>query len=349
MKILPGIDSLYYFCESNENYPQFFEKIETQLNDVTQFYTDNRVIFTPKDIFMEFQGFNLQYLGKAEGFYWFRDTNHFFKIGFKDPAINERTHNIRIQLLANGIYAYGLKNTLELLHRQLLHDFITGYFPITRIDLNAFVTYDFGFVDKSMFVTRKRHYATIAEIGTSTATQTLYVGKSPFRLRIYNKRLEMEQNKAKFNLMNEYFSSQGVKRKQSLYNVEFEMHRAHLRYYKIDTIEEALSNAKNLFQKAMEDIRLIDIATIPNRGNKHRAKTLPVWNTIKESYDIDYFLQSSLPLERIERKKYRYELEEFEKEFKALTKRGYIHALPLSVPLFEQFYNEMKSDLRVQR
>jgi len=60
-------------------------------------------------------------------------------------------------------------------------------------------------------------------------------------------------------------------------------------------------------------------------------------------------MQNSLPLERIERKKYRYELEEFEKEFKALTKRGYIHALPLSISLFEQFYNEKKSDLKVQR
>ena len=159
----------------------------------------------------------------------------------------------------------------------------------------------------------------------------------------------MEQNKAKFNLMDEYVSSQGIKRKQSLYNVEFEMHRTHLRYYKIDTIEEALSNAKNLFQKAMEDIRLIDLETVPSKGNKHRAKTLPIWDAIKESYDIDSFLQNSLPLERIERKKYRYELEEFEKEFKALTKRGYIHALPLSAALFEQYYNEMKSDLKVRR
>jgi len=287
MKLLSGIDSLYYFCESNENYPSFFEKIETQLNELTQFYSDAGVTFSPKDIQMELNGIFLQHLGKAEGFYWFRDTNHFFKIGFKDPATNERTHNIRIQLLANGIYAYGLKNTLDLLYKSLLHEVITGYFPVTRIDLNAFVTYDFSFIDKSMFVTLKRYYATIAEIGTSTSIQTLYVGKPPFRLRIYDKRLEMEQNKSKFNLMDEYFSSQDIKRKQALYNIEFEMHRAHLRYYKIDTIKEALSNAKNLFQKAMEDIRLIDPTTIPQKGNKYRAKTVPIWDKIKESYEIE--------------------------------------------------------------
>lgn len=81
----------------------------------------------------------------------------------------------------------------------MLEGYITKERPITRIDLNCFLQYDSGFIDKSMFVTRKRNYASIAEIGNANAIQTLYVGKPPFRLRLYNKSLELKQSK-KVNL-----------------------------------------------------------------------------------------------------------------------------------------------------
>jgi len=351
--ILSGIDSLYHFCESNTNYPDLFNQIESTLIIQQENYKQLDVEFTNYDLNFTLNDIHLDYLGKAEGFHWFRDLNLFFKIGFKDPNTNERMHNIRVQLLANGIYALGLPNVISLVNEHLLSGYVTGYFPVTRIDLNAFVTYDFRFIDKSMFATRKQSYATISEIGTANTTQTIYVGKPPFRLRIYDKRLEMVQNSSKFDLMDEYFKRNGIKSKQSLFNVEFEMHRAHLRYYKIDTIEDALSNAEQLFKRAMDDIRLIDLDTLKDRDNKnhnkHRTSTLPIWDKIKEAYSIKEFMQSAIPLERIKQKRYMYELEQFEKEFKELTKRGYIHALPISTELFEQYYIEMKDDLGVIR
>ena len=349
MKVLSGIDSLYYFCESNNNYEDLYNSIINSLEDQKEKLKQLGIQTKPQDLFYNLDEIPLQHLGKAEGFLWFRDNNHFFKLGFKDPKSAVNMHNIRVQLLANGIYGYGLKNILKFINDDLLKDFTTGYYPVTRIDLNAFVTYNFSFIDKSMFVTRKQNYATISEIGSSTKIQTLYVGKPPFRLRIYDKRLELIQNNKKFDLMDEYFSKNGIKKKQSLFNIEFEMHRAHLKYYKLDSLEEVLKKVEMLFKKAMDDIRLVDPQTISDQKNRYRAKTLLVWKQIQEAYKINQFMQNSLPLEKIKRKRYQYELEEFKQEFKALTKRGYIHDLPISIDLFAIYYEEMKKDLGVLR
>ena len=80
-----------------------------------------------------------------------------------------------------------------MINNDLLKDITTGLFLVTRADLNCFVNYDFSYVDKTMFSTRKQRYHTISEHGTSTETQTIYVGKPPFMLRLYNKKLELKK------------------------------------------------------------------------------------------------------------------------------------------------------------
>ena len=42
------------------------------------------------------------------------------------------------------------------------------------------------------------------------------------------------------------------------------MNRGHLKQYNINTIDDLLCNAKNLFQSAMDDIRLLDIDSFSN-------------------------------------------------------------------------------------
>ena len=146
-----------------------------------------------------------------------------------------------------------------------------------------------------MFVSRKRSYSQISEIGTSKRTQTIYVGKPPFRLRLYDKREEMKQSK-KSELMQEFFLNNDFDLDKELFNVEFEMHRRHLKDHEIDTIEDALKNAESLFKKAMDEIRLIDINTITEKdiknNSKNRAITLPIWDEIKDAYSIETFMQN---------------------------------------------------------
>ena len=204
IKILSGIDSLYYFAESNENYNELFLDIVNQIEEIQGKFKKLDIEFDNSDINITIEDTTLNFRGKAEGFYWFRDLNNFFKIGFKDSTKNETLHDIRVQLQGVGIYTIGIKNLLKIINDDLIKRYTTGYFPVTRADLNCFAEYDFSFINRDMFVTRKRQYATISEIGSANSLQTIYVGKEPFKLRLYNKTLEMKKSK-KTNLMNDYF------------------------------------------------------------------------------------------------------------------------------------------------
>ena len=57
----------------------------------------------------------LTFLGKQEGFYFFRDSNELFRIGFKDRYKNRGLNDIKVQLEGNGIYTIGIKGILNLL------------------------------------------------------------------------------------------------------------------------------------------------------------------------------------------------------------------------------------------
>ena len=176
--------------------------------------------------------------------------------------------------------------------------------PITRVDLNCFIQYDLSFIKKDMFSTRKRKYSTINEIGDANTTQTIYIGKEPFKLRLYNKSLELKKSR-KFDLMHEYFLNNGFKEDETVFNIEFQMNRTHLRQYRIETIDELLSNARKLFQLAMDDIRLLDTSKVTEerlKNNKYQAPTHLIWESVKNEYNLDGFMQSPLPLERLKRK-----------------------------------------------
>ena len=105
----------------------------------------------------------------------------------------------------NGIYTIGINPIIKLL-KDFLSEYISDYAPVTRADLNCFIQYDLSFIKKDMFSTRKRKYSTINEIGDANTTQTIYIGKEPFKLRLYNKSLELKKSK-KYEVMNEYFAN----------------------------------------------------------------------------------------------------------------------------------------------
>jgi len=345
MKAINGIDSLYYFCESNENYDDLFLDILDQMEEVKGKFEKKDIAYENNDIHISINDISLSYLGKAESYHWFKDINEYFKIGFKDSLHKRTLNDIRVQLQGIGIYTLGIKTLVNFINTVLLNEYVTTYFPITRVDLNSFVQYDFSFITKEMFVTRKRNYSTISEIGNHKELQTLYVGKPPFRLRIYNKKEELKKSSKK-ELMYEYFANNGFNLEDIIFNIEFEIHRTFLKEFNISTIDELFANAVNLFKYSMDNIRLIDISNITQNdiknNSKNRANSLAIWEYIKNNYVLDDFLQMSLPLQRVKRKISMYDDIKFKLECISLFRKAYINSLNIDASLLKDYWIEAK-------
>ena len=224
---------------------------------------------------------------------------------------------------------------------DIFKNIVTGYKPITRVDLNMFVQMDLSWLTKEMFVTRKRNYQTHSkEISSKYKLQTLYIGQSPFKLRLYDKREELKGSK-KSELMYDYFSRHGLSREEDIFNIEFELHRKYLKTYSIDTIDDMLSHAEKLFRECMNAIRLVDLSTISensiNSMNRYKADTHPLWSYFSDSYKLKDFLAVDTPLTKLKRKRYLYTVEEAIQEHVDLANRAYMN----DVVIDEQFYFEV--------
>ena len=112
-KVISGIDTLYYFYESNENYPNFFADILQQLEDNKKQLDSQKVAYENRDLKVTVNKHIFDFSGRAQGFYWFNHFENFFSVGFKDSLVNVGVHDIQIQLNAIGIYKLGLKNLLQ--------------------------------------------------------------------------------------------------------------------------------------------------------------------------------------------------------------------------------------------
>jgi hypothetical protein len=331
IKMIPGIDSLYYFIETNDNYDSLFLDILNQIEDNKTLFNKNKALYKNKDIKVEIKKRGFEYLNNSMGFYWFKDIEGFFRVGFKDEQTNATLNNIWIQLQSDGIYSIGIKALLELINDFLFKEVSKGSYPVNRIDLNCFINYNFSFVDKTMFATRKRSYAVYGELGNHKEVQTVYVGKKPFLLRLYNKSKQLKETSKNDVLMFEHFANNGLDVTKTIYNIEFEMHRQYLKSFGVTELYEILKNAQNLFKKAMDDIRLIDISNITQKdienNSKSRAKTHPLWQEVKNRYKVESFLQARTNLERIKRKAILYDDINFKDDFIALCKKGMLHGV----------------------
>ena len=151
VKSIYGIDTLYYFAQSNEAYENAFFDLQSQLEAQTKLFESDAYTYANSAMIVKLGTTALRYLAKDKGVYWFRDVNEYFKIGLLHPSICSYQHSIQIQLQGKGIYSVGIKPLLEYINHTLLKPFCTGLFEISRADINTFVQYDFGFVRKEMF------------------------------------------------------------------------------------------------------------------------------------------------------------------------------------------------------
>ncbi|WP_373036381.1 hypothetical protein [Sulfurimonas sp.] len=339
--VISGIDTLYYFYESNNLYDDFFLEILDQLEDSKGRFDKREISYSNKDLKVSINNQVFEFNGKAQGFYWFTHLDNFVTVGFKDYLTNRGLNDIQVQFTAVGIYTLGIKALLRYVD-DLFKEVTTDYKPITRVDLNMFIQSDLSWLQKDMFVSRKRKYTThLKEVSSKYKLQTLYIGKDPFLLRLYDKREELK-NSNKSELMYEYFLNNGFTKEDDIFNLEFELHRKYLKTYNIDTVEDLLGHAEKLFKESMNAIRLVDLSTISensiNTMNRYKADTHPLWQYISDSYKLKDFLAVDMPLERLKRKNYSYTIEDSIKEHVALARKYYIHGGIVD----EQFYDEIQ-------
>lgn len=347
-KVISGIDTLFYFYESNDLYDDFFLDILDQLEDSKGRFDKRDISYSNKDLKVAISNQAFEFNGKAQGFYWFTHLDNFVTVGFKDSYTNRALNDIQVQFNAVGIYTLGIKALLRYTD-DIFKEVTTGYKPLTRVDLNMFVQSNLSWLEKDMFVSRKRIYTThLKEISSKYRLQTLYIGKAPFLLRLYDKKEELKTSK-KSELMYEYFLNNGFNAQDDIFNIEFEMHRKHLKMYNIDTVDDLLGHAEKLFKESMDTIRLVDLSTISensvNSQNRYKAEIHPLWKYFSDSYELKEFLALDMPLERLKRKNYSYTITEAIQEQVSLAKKAYIHNIIVDT----QFYEEVLEAYRKSR
>lgn len=341
IKTISGIDTLYYFYESNNEYDNLFLDIIDQHGDAKARFEKRFLSYENKDIRISIKNQAFLFNGQSMGFYWFTHADSLFTIGFKDHLTNKGLNDIQVQFNAIGIYTLGIKSLLKWVD-DLLEGYITGYKPLTRVDLNSFVQMNLSWINKDLFVARKRSYTSIfKEVANKHEMQTLYVGRKPFLLRIYNKKEELK-NSHKKDLMYNYFIIKGFEyNEDDIFNIEFELHRDYFKTFKIDTVDDLLSRAELLFKDCMNAIRLVNPSSITDNTkdskNKNRAETNRVWTHISDSYKLDDFLTIDSILERVKRKNYTYSIEDAIKEHTELARKAYLY----NIIIDSQFYDEV--------
>ncbi len=337
-KTVGGIDTLYYFYETNQDYDNLYLDIIDQIEDGKAHYLKKDIPYKNNDIAVEINGFKFSYGGYKDGFNWLNSIESLFTFGFKDPKKMRNLNDIQVQINSVGNYSIGLKTTLALAD-NVVKGYITGLRPITRIDVNAFVQFNFSWANTDMFIARQLKREKLRDMVNGRRSYTLYVGGQPFMLRMYDKLAELKKSKKK-EIMEEYFQNNGLSLDSPIANIEFEMHRSHLKRFKINTVDDALENAEALFKQSMDAIRLVNLETLTKNellsDNRNRAQTLPVWEYIKENYSIKEFLQLDMPLERIKRKVYVYTADDAVRNFIALEHKCNMNGTKLDYWFFEE-------------
>lgn len=329
--LVSGIDSLYYFIQSNSAYEAFFH---FSIYSIVELSKETNGGFIPQgSLKIKISDIEFVYFGKVQGFYFFGDVAGMFRVGFKDPNTNQGVQDIRIQLQGIGIYAMGLVRLSQYINSCILKEITSPVYLVTRADLNIFCQFDLGSViQPEQIVTRKRKFSRI--IGTKNRYETLYVGKPPSRLRVYDKFLEIDKTSEKFYYMKHYLDQYGIRMKDPLWNFEFECHRDFLKQYNISTLDDLLSNVQTLFHKCMEQVRLVDISTISEKdieaNRLHKAPTHPLWEYLDSSYTFNTSVQNTIPLERIVYAPKELTSNDFIEDFRALVLKYTEHAVTVN-------------------
>lgn len=313
VKVLGGIDSLYYFIKCDtELYHTFYESIERDTDFLCDY--DGIKFLTNTGKYDGVIGFKYQYSA---------NDIKIAAITFKDYKKQQKIHNVYVQLYAESIYSNGLKASVDMVAELLLNLFglASSYntmFP-SRVDVNCFVGgFDFSRVSDECFA-GSFHRALIKEnvhaITRDRHTETLYLGSrtSKISFKIYDKLLELSQKMDNFSTCVKlaYLSDNGFGvdfQKDHLWNAEFSLKREYLTECNIYTLEMLFKSFKFLYFNCFANLDFYGfdvkkIANLRKSGHLNRLSNHPVWELMLNnksfnplSPDISW---GDLPVERI--------------------------------------------------
>ena len=302
VKVLGGIDTLYFF-------------IDTKMTSSEKLYHnlwDTAVLGGQIDnyTFKNFSGKSQSFVGA-----WYSrqdcDGLTLYRIGFKDPNKQKQVDNIYIQLEAGGIYTYGLFELIKIVFNDIKDlidlDLCFDSCKASRVDLNAFVRdYDFGFISSPCFRTRSKSSELHQDYHHSLnlysksfvkclKTETLYLGsaKSPIRLKIYNKLVELEKLIPSYSksAKQAYFALNKMWGNE-LWNIEFRLKRQVLKDFGISSLGDLFLKAKSVFTQLMHNYSFLGYETEKYekyKKNKNQSDLLlhPIWTKIINDYSIN--------------------------------------------------------------
>jgi hypothetical protein len=304
VRVIGGIDTLYYFADiSGENYNKIYDELISNEK------------FFPGFEFLGYSGKSTGFVGswfdyKEKGKYTYNGKKldiRLFRVGFKSPYKQMNVKNVYIQLYAEGIYYLGLENLIQFVEEKFAEfGLFADEYYVSRADINAFVNYDFSKINYSMFKVPSRAKESIRNLEFDTKTkeytgnarlETLYFGSksSDINLKIYDKKKELFTNgipaSAKALVMLTYFLKNGINLpNDDVWNIEFSLKRRGLKSYGIDTIQDLLNKAGNVFKDLMTKYVFLgyDVKKIESyRKSKNLSRLSPhsIWEVIREGYN----------------------------------------------------------------
>ena len=287
VKVLGGIDSLYYFIKCDTQlYHTFFENISID----TDFLSDYEGIkfLTNTSKYDGVIGLKYQYSV---------DKVKIAAITFKDPNKQQKVHNVYIQLYAESIYSNGLKASVDMVARLLLNLFglkssYDTMYP-SRVDVNCFVGgFDFSKITYECFSGSFHRTFTTENTHTirrDNRIETLYLGSksSKISFKIYDKLKELYDTRHKFSssIKRSFLAENGFNvdfANNELWNAEFTCRREFLVECQIFTLEILFNGFKMLYWNCFANLDFygFNVRKIRHsRKNKHlnRLKNHPIW------------------------------------------------------------------------
>ena len=365
IKALGGVDTLYFFADVfGELYRNFYFK---EIKDLE------------KDDFIRISElYSLEYIGYSgnpNGFIgsFFRlyaaiDGHNYpvTRIGFKNPDKQRNVLNCYCQIEGSSIYMFGITKTLfyilEFLNTSFDCSVDLSNCQASRVDVNAFVNYDFSSINKENFRTRllaeKDSFGDGFVYGTRGHTQTLYFGSraSKVGFKMYNKKLELGQNLSASSFVKQAFlcSAFGVSADDISYlysdfqvwNIEFSFKREVLREFDACTVDKVLSKVLSLFEFGMDYVVFLGfddekIAKFKANNNQHLLKSCDLWQHIKNNATFSNIDFGDEYVKRVIKKSAEAHKEYYLKMIKAQLRHIREHNLSLtSDELLQLYYDE---------
>ena len=302
-----GVDKLYCFADvSGSLYQNFY-------NSLKDFDKDN-VVFSNDDfrfVFLGSSNIKSGFVGYFLKLYRVSDDKLFpiARIGFKNPNKQHNVFNCYIQLEGSGIYLYGILRCCDMIISLLNDMFHCGVsfsnIQVSKVDVNAFVNYNFDFVDEHIFRTSLSKVGNACHYyGSRVKKETLYLGnrKSLLSFKIYNKIRELfDTDKdistfVKIEYLKKCFS---ITDNSSfcdfpIWNIEFSYKREILKQFDIFTLDTLLNSVVSLFDYGMQYVELLDGSTeelkiARENRNLNRFQVSEIWNVIRENVVFSNF------------------------------------------------------------